>query len=202
MDMFAAIASERRSLAELLDSLSVDQQEAQSLCEAWTVRHVVGHLVVPLEVGMPRFALAMLRHRGDFDRANDALARKQAQQPFDQLVDTLRRKAESRFTPPGQGPEAPLTDVIVHGLDITRPLGLTHDIAPEHLRIALDHATAEAQKPGNPWEGLQLRADDLEWSHGSGPLVTGSTTSLLLALTGRETALADLAGPAPAPRRR
>jgi hypothetical protein len=39
-----------------------------------------------------------------------------------------------------------------------------------------------------------LRATDMEWSHGSGPEVSGPGVSLLMAMTGRRTALDDLKG--------
>lgn len=200
MGLSAAIATERRSLADLLETLTPGQQQAHSLCSAWTVRQVAGHLVMPMEVGLPGFMVAMLRHRGDFDRANDALTRKQAHRPFAEIVGILRDKADHRFTPPGQGPEAPLTEVLVHGLDIARPLGLTHTVVPEHLRVALDHLAipaAKARAADSGLTGLRLLADDLDWSHGEGPEVTGSATSLLLALAGRDVGWEDLSGAVP-----
>ncbi len=42
--------------------------------------------------------------------------------------------------------------------------------------------------------GLQLRATDTEWSHGSGPEVVGPLLSLLMAMTGRKAALDSLTG--------
>ena len=42
--------------------------------------------------------------------------------------------------------------------------------------------------------GLRLVATDLDWSHGTGPEVTGPALPLLLAMTGRSAGLADLAG--------
>ncbi len=42
--------------------------------------------------------------------------------------------------------------------------------------------------------GLTLRVTDTDWSHGSGPEVTGPMLSLLLAMTGRGAAVADLTG--------
>lgn len=56
--------------------------------------------------------------------------------------------------------------------------------------------------PGNPRigagrriRGLRLRATDLEWTHGDGPEVTGPGEALLMAMSGRPAALADLDGP-------
>src|SRR3712207_4622703 len=84
----------------------------------------------------------MLVCRGNFDRANVRLAREQARRPFGELTEVLREKADSRFTPPGAGPEAPLTDLLVHGLDIRWPLGLPRKVPEERLRTSLTHLTA------------------------------------------------------------
>ena len=40
----AAVAAERRRLADLADSFDAGQWATQSLCSAWTVVHVVAHL--------------------------------------------------------------------------------------------------------------------------------------------------------------
>ncbi|WP_204261446.1 maleylpyruvate isomerase family mycothiol-dependent enzyme [Blastococcus saxobsidens] len=197
MDTFAEIADERRGLADLMAGLTSEQQAAQSLCSAWRVHDVVAHLVMPLEVGMPRFALAMLLCRGNFDRANVRLTRELARRPFEELTELLRRKADSRFTPPGLGPEAPLTDLLVHGLDIRRPLGLTREVPEQRLRTALAFvATAGGGGPvaEGRLDGLRFEATDVDWAHGSGPSVRGGAEDLLLAITGRSVALDQLTG--------
>ncbi|BCY10393.1 hypothetical protein [Actinoplanes sp. L3-i22] len=43
--------------------------------------------------------------------------------------------------------------------------------------------------------GLRLRATDLDWAAGAGPLVAGPAEALAMALTGRAVACADLHGP-------
>jgi hypothetical protein len=43
-------------------------------------------------------------------------------------------------------------------------------------------------------KGLRLTATDIEWSHGSGPVVTGTAEALLMAIAARPAALADLSG--------
>ena len=43
-------------------------------------------------------------------------------------------------------------------------------------------------------EGVTLRATDAAWTYGSGPEVTGPAIALLMAMTGRSTALDDLSG--------
>jgi uncharacterized protein (TIGR03083 family) len=197
VDTFAEIADERRGLADLLSGLTDEQQATQSLCSEWSVRDVVGHLVVPLEVGTPRFLLAMLACRGNFDRANVRLAREQARRPFGELVEVLRQKADSRFTPPRMGPEEPLSDLLVHGLDIRWPLGLPRDTPEERLQTTLTFLVAVpggGLVPKGALDGLRFEADDIDWAHGSGPTVRGNADALLLAIAGRTAALDHLSG--------
>ena len=197
VDTFEEIADERRGLADLLSGLTVEQRVAQSLCSQWTVRDVAGHLIVPLQVSLPKFMLAMLSSRGSFDRANDRLARRQAKRPFVEIVEILRRRADTRFTPPGAGPEVPLTDVLVHGLDIRWPLGLTYRIPQKRLQKALTFLTSASARglvAKNSLNGLRIEATDAGWAHGSGPTVLGGAETLLLALTGRASALRHLHG--------
>lgn len=196
VDTFAEIADERRGIADLASRLTAEQLATPSLCSGWSVHDVLAHLVVPLEVGIPRFALTMLTSRGNFDRANDRLTRRLAR-PTTELAEVLRRKAESRFTPPGSGPEAPLTDLVVHGLDIRRPLGLPREIPPVRLRTALDFAVTApvaGAATRRALAGLRFETDDLDWSSGSGPTVRGPADALVLAITGRATALDSLDG--------
>jgi uncharacterized protein (TIGR03083 family) len=197
VDTFEEIADERRGLADLLSDLTVEQRAVPSLCSGWSVRVVAGHLVVPLEVSLPRFALAMLRSRGSFDRANDRLARRHAERPFGEIVTVLRRRADSRFTPPGAGPEVPLTDLLVHGLDIRWPLGLARQIPEERLQKSLTFLTSASARgfvAEGTLRGLRIEAADTDWSHGTGPTVLGDAEALLLGLTGRTSALGHLRG--------
>lgn len=197
MDTFAEIADERRTLAALLSALTGEQLATQSLCSEWSVHDVAAHLIVPLEVSLPKFALAMLACRGNFDRANVRLTREQARRPVGEITEVLRRKADSRFTPPGAGPEAPLTDLLVHGLDIRWPLGLPRDVPEERLQKSLTYLTAApvgGLVPTGTLDGLRFEANDIAWAHGGGPGVSGSAEALLLAITGRTAALEHLSG--------
>lgn len=197
MDMFDEIADERRGLADLLSGLTAEQRAAPSLCRGWSVQEVAAHLIVPLEVGLPKLVVAILASGGSFDRANARLARKHAQRPFDEIVEVLRRKADTRFTPPGAGPEAPLTDVLVHGLDIRWPLRLTRQIPGERLTTSLTFLTTPAANglvAKRLLDGLRLEAEDVDWTHGNGPTVSGDAEALLLAMTGRAIALEHLDG--------
>lgn len=168
-----------------------------SLCSEWTVQDVVGHLIVPLEVGLGRFGLAIIRTRGNFDAANSRLARQQAQRPFDEMLDVLRRKADKRFTPPGMGPEAPLTDLLVHGLDIRWPLRLDREVPQDRMRTSLQFvadAGAGTVVAKGALDGLRFETTNLDWAHGTGLSVSGEAEAVLLAMAGRPAALSHLEG--------
>lgn len=195
--IFAEISDERRSLARTLDTFTSEQWDTPSLCEAWTVRDVAAHLVVPLIVPLWQFGLAMVRNRGNFDRANQMMTQRIKRKHGDELPALLTAHADKKFTPPGHGPSAPLTDVIVHGLDMCRPLGIDHRV-PDHRMITMLNflvpATGAAPFKG-PELRLQWRATDLDWNRGEGPVIEGSAGALALVLTGRSSALADIGGP-------
>lgn len=197
MDTFAEIADERRGLADLLSGLTGDQQAARSLCGEWSVHDVAAHLIVSLEVSIPKFMLSMLVCRGSFDRANIRLTRQLARRPIEEIIEVLRQKAETRFTPPGAGPEAPLTDLLVHGLDIRWPLRLTRDVPRERLQKSLTFLSCTPARgivAKGTLNGLRFEANDIDWAHGSGPTVSGNAEALLLAITGRSAAFALLSG--------
>lgn len=196
MDTFEHVAAERRDLADLIESLDEDQLAVASLCDGWTVRDVAAHLVMPLVTPLPRFAWAILKARGSFDRANLALTQEVAESPLN-LSDALREHATSRFVPPGGTPEAPLTDLLIHGQDMRRPLGLHHEIAPERLRLALAFLISPAARRGFVAHGVpsvQFIVDDLALAYGRGDVVHGSGEAIMMALSGRRAALSDLSG--------
>ncbi|AZG47173.1 hypothetical protein D7316_03781 [Gordonia insulae] len=201
--IFAAIADERRRLADVAGRFTDEQWATPSLCTGWTCRDVFAHLVVPLVVSIPRFGLAMVRARGNFDHANIAMAAKVARVHPD-LPKTLRDNADKRFTPPGQGPRAPLTDVLVHGLDIRRPLGIAANLDPDRTRVVLDFlvGTASDGMFGKVPTTVRWVATDVDWAAGDGPIVEGPTEALLLVLTGRSAGMDELAGDGAAQLRR
>lgn len=191
------IAAERLRLAGRLAKLTPAQWEAPSLCEGWRVRDVLAHLVWPLETSMAKIVAKVVLSGFSFDKVA-AQAAKDDGRPPTAMLGVLRTKAESRFKPPGAGAQAPLTDVLVHGLDIRRPLGLDLDVDHRALRVTLDYlltktATKGFVKSGVP-EGLLFDATDVDWSGGAGLRVTGRAEDLLLALTGRRSVLGLLHG--------
>lgn len=192
------ISSERRVLADLLDTLTPEQLETPSLCGDWTVQQVAAHLLMPLAVPLPRFAIAAVLARGNFDVANDRVTRSFARRPIGEIAAGLRAKADHRFHPPGFGHEAPLAELLLHGQDLRRPLGLTWPFPADGLPIVLDLLAApKAHRgfvPKGRLDGLRLQATDVDWSAGDGPLVSGPGASLAFAMAGRPAALDELTG--------
>ena len=199
MDLFAVLASERRRLADELDHLTAAEWSQPSLCEGWSNHVVAAHLNLPWSVGPPAFALGLVRARGNIDKAMDELSRGIAGRLDPQAcVDLLRANTTSRRTPPGLGVGAPLTDVIVHGADVLRPLGRSRAIAPEALRAALRFVTSRVAVIGfgaRSTGGLTVEATDVDLRLGSGAaVVAGPALALCGALLGRSDFLPELSG--------
>lgn len=195
-ELFEAITVQRHRLVVTLEELSDDEWDAASLCAGWRVRDVVGHLVSILEVPLRSFLWGMVKAR-NFDRYADQMARQFGDRPPAELLAIYRAAADKRFAPPVVGPIAPLTDVLVHTRDIERPLGLPAALGADALRTALDYTCggkARGFVPSARTAGLRFQATDLDWSIGSGELVRGPGDAILLAVTARRPALADLTG--------
>lgn len=196
-ELLAAISRQRLRTADTLDTLDATQWATASWCEGWTVRDVVGHLLMPLEVSVPKLLVKMITARG-FDGAADALSREIAasREPA-ALVAALRARAGKRFKPPRLGPIAPLTDICVHTRDVERPLGIACTLQPEDLTAVLTWVTGGQAKgfvDAARTTGLRFEATDLDWAHGEGPVVRGPADAIALAVTGRAPAFDDLVG--------
>ena len=198
MDPWQTLQHERLAFADLLEGLTSGQWETPSLCDGWTVAEVATHMMTG-PTGSPwDFATAMVHARGDFDRANRVLVSRKMHRPRSQIVADLRTHASSRFTPPTMDWHAPLTDFLVHRLDVTHPLGLRDGGPLEAWAPALDLLVSKAATRGFMDRGLPeltYVAGDLGWRHGRGPEVAAPAEALALALTRRPVRLDELAGP-------
>jgi hypothetical protein len=119
----------------------------------------------------------------------DRCARRDAARiPAEGLLAALRDNVTNPWKPPGGGLTGALTHDVVHGLDMTVPLGIDRRVPKERLRIALAAVTeGPARKHfGTDLTGIELRADDLHWSLGSGEPVSGAAQDLLLVVCGRK----------------
>ncbi|CAB4883813.1 unannotated protein [freshwater metagenome] len=195
-DLQDAVADERMALADLLQTLTPEQLNTWSLCASWKVPAVAAHLTTLFNVSMPGMTVRIARNRFSFGRAVEQLTAELAQRPIEQIAEQLRANARNSKHPPTL-PLAPLTDLIVHGEDIRRPLGLVREIPFERVSAAMEFVTggrAVGFVPANRIRGLRFMATDGDGIWGSGQIVHGPALSLLLGALGRRVAFADLGG--------
>jgi uncharacterized protein (TIGR03083 family) len=91
---------------------------------------------------------------------------------------------------------AMLGETIVHGEDIRRPLGIKHDYPITALTRLAEYYSGTDQfvVAKGRIQGLRLVATDGPFTTGAGPLVTGPTIALVMAMVGREVFSAELDG--------
>ncbi|MFJ9783982.1 maleylpyruvate isomerase family mycothiol-dependent enzyme [Amycolatopsis sp. NPDC101161] len=190
------IAAERRELAALLGDLSADEWASPTLCAGWRVPEVVAHVTMPFRLSTGRFVREMVKSGGRFNRMADRLARQEAAElSREALVASLRDNAGHPWQPPGGGLVGALSHDVIHGLDITTALGLDRRVPLERLEIVLGATKPKQVKYfGTDLTGVCLRADDLDWSYGTGTPVTGLAQDLLLVLCNRRLPAGRLRG--------
>ncbi len=197
MDTWDMIIDQRRQLAGVLDSLDNAQWDAQTLCEAWKTRDVVGHVVSFNELGALKITLRMARHFFKFDQMNAKLGQDIGKNSPKELMNLVRKHTEGRFVPPGVSIEALLADAAIHTEDICRPLGIQKQLDAEKAIAILDYLSGPTGGGlGDPaWiEGLHLAPHDVDWSKGDGPKVTGLARDIVVVLSGWRAPLDSLSG--------
>lgn len=195
--VWSLVHAERAALIDDLEHLDDHQWDVPSLCPGWTVHDVVAHLIGSARTTRLSFLVGLARAGFDFHRQNArGVARERARSPRETL-ERLRRVASRTSTPPAPL-DSRLVEEVVHGEDIRRPLGLTRSYPTEAVVRALRLQARTPASFGGAKElvaRVRLTATDAEVSIGDGPEVTGSTLSLLLAVSGRPVAPAALDGP-------
>ncbi|TYK44005.1 maleylpyruvate isomerase family mycothiol-dependent enzyme [Actinomadura decatromicini] len=186
-DLTSEIHAERERLAGLLSALPPEQWDAPSLCDGWRTREVVAHITMPFRTRPLGVIAGVVRAGFSFNRYADRDARSTAKAMSEaELLDLLRHNIEHPWRPPGGGEAGALSHDVIHGLDVTEPLGLP---SPPPERIALVLASSGPRQLryfGVDLDGKQLTATDSDVSVGEGPTVVKSTTKeILLVVTGR-----------------
>lgn len=198
-DPWTWVAAERHGIADLFEGLDAEQLASPSLCDGWTLQHLLGHLTMQLTYSPPAFASALLRTRFRFPKAIALITTERAALPTAELVATLRDQADKHWNPPGLGVSAPLTDLLVHGVDARYPLGIAHTADPGAVRHSLDFVQTRRAALGTFTrkglaDGLRLDAPDIGWTHGEGPTVSGPGVLLLAAVCNRPAVVDELSG--------
>jgi uncharacterized protein (TIGR03083 family) len=199
--MHDAIAEEYGVLADLLGAAGAAVWDAASLCENWRTREVVAHVTMPARYDGPSFMAQLEAAGGDFTRLSDTIAARDGGLPADVLLADLRSPVLHGWEPPGGGAGGALTHCVIHALDIEEAVPLRRHVPDACIRSVLGLVAAEDAPNvfGTDLSGVELRADDLDWSWGSGALVTGPAQALALVAAGRRLPSGRLHGEA-APR--
>jgi uncharacterized protein (TIGR03083 family) len=195
-DIWTTISAERGALADDLANLTPAQWNTPSLCSEWTVRDIVAHLSATAALNPATFFVNMAKAGFNFDRfANGQIGKHRGPDPAATLSE-FRGLQHSTSSPPGPKTSW-LGEVVIHGEDVRRPLGIRHAYPPDAVRQTIDFYKGSNMLIGAKKRvaGLALQATDEDWQHGEGEAVEGPLLSLLLAMTGRGAACDDLAGP-------
>lgn len=194
-DLMALAADERRDLADFLEALTPERWSAPSLCEGWSVRDVVAHLVSYEElgpVGLVGRQIRGWRHGGPNEVGRAEYARLSPAE----LIAFLRAHLVPHGITALFGGAVGLVDGLIHHQDIRRALRLARAVPNERVQPALGFALRSPKLPSRKdVRGLHLVATDVAWQHGSGQEVGGPAEALLMAIAGRPDALGDLTGP-------
>ena len=194
-DLWSQVHDERRALLDLLETLSPEQWDTPSLCEGWGVRDVVGHLIGGTQVSLPQMVGPLLLCGFRLNRYLLRDGRRRGACPAPVLVTQFRDRLETRTTPPGLNAADMLEDVVLHQLDIRRPLGIARPVPVPRLQAVTANVARHRMFPARRLvAGLRFRATDCDWSIGSGPTVSGPMESIALVLSGRFVAVEELTG--------
>jgi uncharacterized protein (TIGR03083 family) len=188
---------ENADFSAYLHGLDAADWERPSLCDGWRVRDVVGHILYGNEMALSTLPFRLARYGFSSDRSGKAysIARAEGRSPAE-LVAAFDGRDPWAGTCRVFPPRLTLLDRLVHHQDIRRALGHRRDIPDERLVAALEASPTLGSVFGakRRTRGLRLEAPDVDWSWGSGPVVTGPGEAVLMAVLGRGQALADLGG--------
>ncbi|GAA5214569.1 maleylpyruvate isomerase family mycothiol-dependent enzyme [Streptomyces thinghirensis] len=189
------IHAERAALAADLGDMADERWETPSLCAGLTVREVLAHLTAGASLNTVRWMAGVIRCRFDFDKQVAMRLAEQLGATPAETLERFRRVVPSTTKPPLPA-LAMLGETVVHGEDIRRPLGIRRDHPVEVVtRVAEYYRGSDlVVLAKGRVDGLRLVADDGPFTTGSGPLVSGPTLSLVMAMTGRATYCDELDG--------
>jgi uncharacterized protein (TIGR03083 family) len=192
---WSLVHAERAALAADLADLTGQQWATVALCTGFTVRQVLAHLTAGASLNPVRWLAGVIRCRFDFDKQ---VAMRLAEQLGATPAETLARfrRVVTSTTKAPVPTAAMLGETIVHGEDIRWPLGIHRDYPITTLtQLANYYQGSDLVVPAKKRiVGLRLQASDGPFATGSGPLVSGSTLALIMAMTGRVTYCDQLDG--------
>jgi uncharacterized protein (TIGR03083 family) len=189
------IHAERAALAGDLANLTDEQWAAPSLCTGLTVREVLAHVIAGASLNPVRWLAGVIRCRFDFDKQVAMRLAEQLGATPAETIDRFRSVLTSTTKPPVPT-LAMLGETIVHAQDIRLPLGIPHDYPIGTLtRLAEYYQGSDLPVlTKTRIRDLRLVATDGPFHTGSGPLVSGTTLALIMAMAGRGAYCDELRG--------
>lgn len=190
--LHAGVLDEHAAFVELIGSLTGDEWQAPSLCRAWSVRDVVIHVADHVHRSGVDAMTAFIRGGFSPTRSAQATVTRHRGRSNEEIV--------AWMATPVRSPSAvQLAELLIHHQDIRRAIDRRREVPQVALVRCLDFclsrkgdvAVAGARSRAS---GLRLVATDAPWEWGRGGEVSGPAEALLLALSGRTAAIADLAG--------
>lgn len=181
--------NEAEALLEYISAVPEERWGTQTVCDPWSVRHLVAHLTALSNQTLLNFAKRMLITGFNFQKVVDGDLQKYLK-PKEEMLTTFESSIRNPTTPKMLNQVA-LGEFMVHGEDIRRALGDRGEHLSTHV-TAIGQMYAESKKPLNGrvrTSGLSLRATDGDFVWGDGPEVAGPGIDLLLAVSGRAEAL-------------
>src|SRR5215469_16877624 len=193
--IWSLVHAERAALAADLGDLTDQQWMTPSLCTEFTVREVLAHLTAGASLNPVRWLAGVIRCRFDFDKQVAMRLAEQLGTSPDETLSRFRGVVTSTTKPP-LPTAAMLGEAIVHAEDIRRPLGIHRGYPITTLTLlASYYAGSDLVVPAKGRiAGLRLSASDGPFATGSGPVVSGSTLALIMAMAGRVTYCDNLDG--------
>jgi uncharacterized protein (TIGR03083 family) len=194
-DIWPVVHAERKALMGDVADLSGEQWSSPSLCGGWTVRDVLAHMVATAKMTPPGFFGKLAGSGFSFNAVQEkGIASERGRSPADTLSH-FETVINSVKHPPGPA-DTMLGETIVHAQDLRGPLGIQHSYPVDAVVRVADFYSGSNLLIGSKRriDGLRLRATDAQWSHGTGPEVSGPILALVMAMTGRQVTAGELNG--------
>jgi uncharacterized protein (TIGR03083 family) len=194
--LWPEVRRQRYWLADRIETLDEAAWNSASWCKGWRVRDVLGHLVHLSEATQFSMGADIIRGGLRPDRALSRAACRLGNEPVPVLCQRLRVAADGRYHVLGSPAAVVLGEVLVHGSDVLRPLGMDIDSPPVDATMVLDTywRLGRLAFHAAPHKGHRLIATDCGWTRGHGPEIKGKAIDLLLFVANRRQVLPNLDG--------